>query len=87
MTVNNDGPVPEITVYYPSITHPATFSPDLETLEYVNANETTIKNALIQFISHHIRGVRVPEDVEPILKLAMAGFRQVQGNGGPPNDQ
>ena len=86
ITVNENG-VPEITVYYPSITHPATFSRDRVTLEFVNANETTIRNALIQFISHHIRGVCLPKDVEPILNLAMAGFRQVQGVGGPLNDQ
>ena len=83
MTVNNGRRRdPEITVCYPSITDPATFSPDQETLNFVNANETTIRNALREFISHNITGVRVPDDVEPILNLAMAGFTQVQGDGG-----
>ena len=85
MTVNENGPVPEITVYHPNIMHPATFSPDMEALEFVNANETSIKNALIQVIARET-GARVP-DREPILNMTMEGVRQVQRDGGPPNDQ
>ena len=84
-TVNNDGPVPEITVHHPNIMHLATFPPNMEALDFVNANEATIQNALRQVIPNQA-GV-LPGYVEPILNMTMEGFRQVQEDGGRPNDQ